>query len=65
MRERIQLRCRRCGNAMIYPRSVDPDLPKDCCFIESSLCDLCDDGDFGKEVLLDVNRKEIVPEWAS
>lgn len=65
MRELIQLRCKRCGNAMIYHRSADPDLPEDCCFIESSNCDLCDDGDYGSETLLNEKRKKIDTEWLS
>lgn len=40
----ITLRCLGCGNTRPYERSADPNLPATVAWIESNLCDQCDDG---------------------
>jgi hypothetical protein len=60
MGEVITLVCRACGRRQPYFRSRDPGLPPDVAVILQDKCDICDDGDFASEVMLDANGTEIV-----
>lgn len=60
----ILLRCRHCKREMQYERTIDPDVPSNVAVIESSKCDVCDDGDFGTETWFDAAGEVVVPEWA-
>ena len=57
----ITLVCRACGRRRPYFRSRDPSLPPDVAVILQDKCDICDDGDFSSEVMLDVNGIELLP----
>ena len=61
MSRKIIMSCA-CGNAMLYPRQSDPDIPDWVVFLEEDLCPLCDDGGRdGHERWLDANHIERDP----
>lgn len=60
----VTLACRACGRRAPYLRSNDPDLPAVCETISQGKCDLCDDGDFSEEWLLDADGRMIDPHAA-
>ncbi len=57
----VTLVCRSCKRRTPYLRSNDPDLPPECETLVHDKCDLCDDGDFSQEVMLDAKGKVIDP----
>lgn len=60
----ITLYCRCCKRSLAYDRSIDPAVPLVVSRIESSRCDICDNGDFGSETWLNAEGQEVVPEDA-
>lgn len=57
----ITLVCRSCGRRAPYLRANDPNLPPEVETLSQGACDLCDDGDFSSEVMLDAQGDEIDP----
>ncbi len=55
----IRLRCRHCGKAMDYERSIDPTIPASVVVIEQGHCDDCWDGDRDDEIWFDAQGREV------
>lgn len=55
----VKLHCSGCGRKSTYPRAADPDLPANVVRIVSSVCDRCDNGDFGSETWFDADDREV------
>lgn len=58
MTDAINATCINCGNEAFFSR--EPFDPPDAVSIKTSLCDLCDDGDFEMTFYYDADGKEIM-----
>lgn len=58
-RDRIHIRCERCGNAMrVERRAYDPDEAAE---VTVTPCNICDTGDFEAVVYFRSNGTEVLP----